>query len=289
MTTKQLTAEAFAQMPLVIEGESKEVRYLGKGLVAIRFKPTIYSFTANRCGIVEGSDRLRLRACSVFIDQLRQAGIKHAYREVQEDFVIADFVRPPDTEYAKYGMKPFIPDDVDLAGLKRGASIEVIMKRFHSGTSKHRYRGMNGVRVRASHPLYGGVGAQIKAEDAYPAPIVRFDWRNPLRDQDGRQVADEILPEDVADWFIDVKKARVTARRVYDALESFLAERDIVLYDICLFIGEDGETVYGEISQDCGRFRHFDLGSLDKDVWRTGGSSSDVLAKWELLLAHIER
>ena len=46
----------------------------------------------------------------------------------------------------------------------------------------------------------------------------------------------------------------------------------------------DGKTVFGEISQDCGRFRHFDLGSLDKDVWRSGGSSELVLEKWQLLL-----
>ncbi len=60
--------------------------------------------------------------------------------------------------------------------------------------------------------------------------------------------------------------------------------KDIVCYDLCLFISEDGALVFGEISQDCGRYRHFDLGSLDKDVWRAGGSSESVLAKWQLLL-----
>lgn len=281
-----MTPEEFGALPLVIEGESKEVRYLGSGKVAIRFKPTIYSFTSNRCGVVEGSERLRLRACRVFLSELKKAGIKHAYCEVTDDYVIADLVQSPDTEYAKYGLSPFTPDDVPPC--LTGNSIEVIVKRFHSGTSKHRYKGMAGARVRQTHPLFGQVGWTIRPEDAYPAPIVRFDWRNPLMDADGKAVADEILPEDLADWFIDTKKARATALRVYDVLESFLAERDIVLYDLCLFIAEDGETVYGEISQDCGRFRHFDLGSLDKDVWRSGGSSADVLSKWELLLQLIE-
>ncbi len=264
---------------------------MGGGLVAIRFKPTIYSFTANRCGVVEGSDKLRLRATRVFVDVLRAADIKHAYREVQEHYVIAELVRLPVTELAMYGQAPFTPKDVTsraFQDLPKGTSIEVIVKRFHSGTSKHRYNGMSGAHVRSSHPLYGAVASEIRADDAYPAPIVRFDWRNPLHNKEGKQVADEIIPEDMADWFIDVKKARATALRVYDALETFLAARDIVLYDLCLFMAEDGETVYGEISQDCGRYRHFDLGSLDKDVWRTGGSSADVLAKWELLLQHIE-
>jgi phosphoribosylaminoimidazole-succinocarboxamide synthase len=162
----------------------------------------------------------------------------------------------------------------------------VIVKRYHGGTSKHRYRGMHGIRVRPSHPFYGDV--QLVDDGAYPEPIVRFDWRNPLRDASGERVPDEILPEDLANLFIDVKAARRTALRVYAALEEFLGERDIVCNDLCLFLSADGNTVFGEISQDCGRFRHFDLGSLDKDVWRAGGSSADVLAKWETLLSLIE-
>ena len=36
-----------------------------------------------------------------------------------------------------------------------------------------------------------------------------------------------------------------------DGIERMTAH-DIVIYDLCLFIAEDGETVYGEITQDCG-------------------------------------
>ena len=68
---KTLTSEEFVGLPLVVEGESKEVRYAGNGKVVIRFKPTIYSFTANRAGIIEGSDFLRLRASKIFIDIFR--------------------------------------------------------------------------------------------------------------------------------------------------------------------------------------------------------------------------
>ena len=74
----------------------------------------------------------------------------------------------------------------------------------------------------------------------------------------------------------------------YKALSDFLETRDIMIYDLCLFITQSGAEVFGEISQDCGRFRHLSLGSLDKDVWRTGGSSSQVLEKWQLLLDLIE-
>ena len=100
---------------------------------------------------------------------------------------------------------------------------------------------------------------------------------------------DEVMGEDFADEVIDTHQARLTALWTYTVLQRFLAEHDIVVYDLCLFITADGKTVYGEINQDCGRFRHLDLGMLDKDVWRGGGSASDVLAKWTILAEMIER
>lgn len=290
MKISDLTPEKFAELPLVIEGESKEVRYFGNGKVAIRLKPTIYSYTANRCGIVEGSDILRLRASRVFLKVLQDAGIKHAYTEVTDKYILSDLVMPSEAEFRKYNLPVFKPNDLsedELRNIPIGPPVEVVVKRFHGGTSKHRYNGMNHVAVRSTHPLYAGM--EISAESAYPVPIVRFDWRNPINDRGGKRIADEILPEDIADWFIDINKARATARKVYETLEGFLDSCNIICNDICLFIAEDGETVYGEISQDCGRFRHFDLGSLDKDVWRAGGSSQEVLAKWKILLDMIEQ
>jgi len=133
--------------------------------------------------------------------------------------------------------------------------------------------------ARSTRPRDTGPG------HGYPAPFVRFDRRNPLRHpKTGERLTDEGLGDEQADWFIDTERARLAAKRVFKALSDFLAPRDIVLSDLCLFVTHDGETVFGEISQDCGRFRHFDLGSLDKDVWRAGGSSEQVLAKWRTLV-----
>jgi phosphoribosylaminoimidazole-succinocarboxamide synthase len=254
----QLTDEEYRQLPLVVEGESKIVRDAGEGLALVRFKPTIYSHTQNRAGVVPGSDALRMRATRVFVDLLHRAGIAHSYRQVGQRYILADLIHHP-------------------------PPIEVVIKAFHSGTSKHRYFGMAGSPLRPSHPFWKGV--RFAEDDGYPAPIVRFDWRNPMRHPGtGERLADEVLCDEQADWFIDTREARGTARRVFKAISDFLAERDIVMYDLCLFVTEDGKTVFGEISQDCGRFRHFDLGSLDKDVWRSGGSSEIVLEKWKLLL-----
>jgi len=258
-----MSEEEFSKLPLVVEGESKIVRHFGDGLCLIKFKPTVYSYTSNRCGILPGSDILRLRATKIFVDVLRASGIPHAYREVGENYILSELIDHP-------------------------PPIEVVVKAFHSGTSKHRYFGMAGSRLRPSHPFFAG--ASLSADDAYPAPMVRFDWRNPMRHPEtGARLADEVLGDEMADWFIDTQAARLTAKRVYKSLSDFLAPRDIVLYDLCLFITEDGTTVFGEVSQDCGRFRHFDLGSLDKDVWRAGGSSEHVLEKWKMLMDMISK
>jgi phosphoribosylaminoimidazole-succinocarboxamide synthase len=222
----------------------------------------------------------------VFKEVLARAGIKHAYHQVNERWALADLVLPPVTASNPNQFRPGDLRADQLAALPVAPPIEVVVKRMHSGTSKHRYAGMAGHPARASHPLYAGY--TFAADDAYPQAIVRFDWRNPLRDAQGNRLQDEVLPDTIADWYIDTARARRTALRVYEALSNFLERRDIVCYDLCLFIAEDGELVFGEISQDCGRYRHFDLGSLDKDVWRSGGSSEDVLNKWRLLLACIE-
>ncbi len=278
-----LTEEQFKGLPLVVEGESKEVRYAGQGKVVIRLKPTIYSFTANRAAVVPGSEVMRLRATRVLTTALKMMGVPHAYNQVNERWILADFMLQPQS--------PSHPTPFrDPEWLKRfppvAPPIEVVVKRMHSGTSKHRYVGMSGWPVRDSHHLYHGMSFQ--PEGAYPEPLVRFDWRNPMRAPDGKWLADEVLGDQQANWFINVQRARLTALKCYDALAEVLNEVGVVLYDVCLFITEDGDTVFGEISQDCGRFRHFDHGSLDKDVWRAGGSSDDVVKKWGVLADLLE-
>ena len=254
---KELTLEKFRTLELILEGESKEIRRLDDEYCIIYFKPTIYSFTHNRTGIVEGSNIPRVHVSSVLCEYLKANGINHAYVDYGDEFVCAHII-------------------------KNAPNIEVVVKANHTGTSKHRYFGMHNATVRKSHPYYAGM--KIENMEPYPEVVVRFDWRNPFWEPEThKMLADEILPDQLADLFIDVKEARKTAARTFSLLSDFLAEKDIVIYDLCLFISEDGKTVYGEISPDCGRYRHFDLGSLDKDVWRAGGSSEQVIEKWNLL------
>lgn len=281
---------AFRELPLLTEGESKEIRVLDDERVIIWLKPTIYSFTHNRCAWVEGSNLLRARVMKTLVPLLQQAGVDHAYLDIDDrrGFVLARR----------------IPPELD-------PNVEVIVKRYNSGTSYHRYHGLAARAARPSHPLWPGL--VVGKDQPFGGPKVRFDWRNPfwhpervaaLRQAQPELPAalpewpaelrrevmmrDEVLGEAFADELIDVRQARRTALWTFAVLQKHLARCNIVIYDLCLFITSDGRTVYGEIDQDCGRFRHLDHGSLDKDVWRAGGTVGDVLAKWTLLAEMLE-
>jgi phosphoribosylaminoimidazole-succinocarboxamide synthase len=311
---KKLKMKDFKKLPLVIEGESKEVRYAGKGEVVIRFKPTVYSFTENRCAEIPGSNIPRLRVSKIFVDILKKNGIAHAYKEVTDEFVLADLVMPHEVEFKKYNLKKFVPSDLsqkEIEKLPRAPPIEIVAKRYLTGTTKHGCVDMAGSYARKSHQFYKDM--ELSPDGALPEIIIRFDWRNPLNQKGkGKRIAEQILsgmdwdnklvkeikdkiekwgdrvadfplPPQLADLFINIKQAQRTAFLSAKIIEEFLATKNIVFYDLCMFISEDGNLVYGEISPDCGRYRHLDLGSLDKDVWRAGGSSKDIINKWNIL------
>ncbi len=279
MKLDTLTLKEFRKLPLVVEGESKEVRYCGNGQVVIRLKPTIYSYTHNRSGIIEGSDKLRLQSIKALLPVLRSAGIRHSYIDVNDFWILSTLVLQPVTNS---NPKPFRPDDLSpeqLDQLPIAPPVEVVVKRVHSGTPKHRYYQFDDYGVRASHPQFPGAALQI--DGPYPEALVRFDWRNPMVDGNGQRLADEVLPEPMADWFIDVNQAKQTAMKTFNALDSFFGQRQLELWDICFFISEDGRVMFGEVSPDCLRVRAGDGSSLDKDIWRGGGSSETVLKKWQ--------
>ena len=270
-----LTMKAFRALPLVIEGESKEVRYAGNGRVVIRLKPTIYSYTHNRAGIVPGSSKARLRTIRALLLVLHQAHISHTYEQVNDRWIVSQLVLQP---AVKGGPLPFRPSDMDaqaIAALPVATPLEVVVKRVHSGTPKHRYWAMD------THPMRDG--RYIATDQPYPKLVVRFDWRNPMHSPTGERLADEVLPEAMAEWFMDAQVARQTAVKTFLALEAHLADCGLELWDVCFFIGQDGRVVFGEISPDGMRVRAADGGALDKDLWRSGGSSDQVLKKWQEL------
>ena len=82
--------------------------------------------------------------------------------------------------------------------------------------------------------------------EPYPEPIVRFDQRNPFWEPDThKMLADDVMCDAQTDYYIDVKEVRKTVAMTFSVLSDFLAEKDIVIYDLCLSISEDCKTVYG--------------------------------------------
>lgn len=281
----------FRSMDLIVEGESKEIREdpNDSDKVIIWLKPTVYSFTENRCGILEGSNLARARAMKTLIPLLKSAGIDHAYEEIcdQTGFILARKIKP-----------------------EEDPNVEVIVKCYNSGTSYHRYYGLDKKPTRASHPFWPG--DTFTKDECLNGPKIRFDWRNPFFNPEKRaffkseyglpsdiyqwpaeirsrvMMRDEVMGEDFANEVIDVKNARRTALHAYSVLQQHMARCNIIIYDLCFFLTTDGKTMYGEVNQDCGRFRHLDHGMLDKDLWRAGLPPEKVLEKWRLMADMIE-
>lgn len=264
----------FKAMPLVVEGESKEVRYAGQSQVVIRLKPTVYSFTHNRTGEILGSDVARLQAVQQILPALTAAGVDHTYQAVNDRWIMSDLVLQPERPGHEPPFRPHDLSEAEIAALPKAPPIEVIAKARHTGTSKHRYFGFD------TYPMRDG--SYVGPEEPYPHPIIRFDWRNPMKhpETDAR-LADEILPELIANWFIDTDTAQKTAAKAFSVLSAFFEAHKMDLWDICFFITEDGKKLFGEVSPDCMRVRALGGVALDKDVWRAGGSSSEVLKKWQ--------
>lgn len=254
---------------LVKEGESKIVEYIGNGLVSIKLKPTVYSFTYNRCGVVDGSDILRLNACKILVNELKSNGIDHSYQSFTEDTIISKLV-------VEEGFTP--PDIQNLNNLPHFCPIEVVVKEKHVGTPAHRYKYINQYPTR--------FGSKINIGDSYPTPVVRFDWRNPNKDNEGNRLCDEAMADDFANFYINVEKAKSTAMHAFNVLKSFLAKKGLIINDICFFIDQSGKCIFSEISPDCMRVTSLNE-SLDKDVWRAGGSSPLLLKKWTRFLEMI--
>lgn len=232
------SSEYIDRLEIIHEGNSKIVRKLSDNLVLITLKPTIYSYTYNRSGVVPGTEIERLKASKKLWDVLTNSGISTTIKIVSERYFISDFVK--------------------------NVPIEVIVKLAHVGTPKHIYKGMETKLSR--------FGTYITPNHKHE-PYVRFDWRNDLPHKD------ECLPLWLADQFIDTKKATNTALASVSALTDFFRIKQLELLDICFFITEDGEKIYGEVSPDCMRVK-FEDKDFDKDLWRKGAKESIVLNQW---------
>lgn len=246
----------FNELTFLTEGESKVVRLLNEKIVVMLFKPTVYSYTKNRYGTVEGTDVLRAKFTA---ELYRQMNIEQAANP--DKHLGNAFLALIDSEYG-----PLL-----LQRRVEPGNLEVRVKRYHVGSPIHRYR------YTDKYPTVTGDRSPLKKWDRFEKLIVCFDWRNPLTDEEGTRLADEPLSDDYASiWIEDIASAKKLASDTFLWLEKLFSDAGLVLIDICYFIDESGKVIFGEVSPDCMRVREGnqhpkDTTSFDKDIWRDNG------------------
>ncbi|MHA7304837.1 phosphoribosylaminoimidazolesuccinocarboxamide synthase [Arthrobacter sp. TMN-49] len=251
----------FSTLPVLVVGDSKEIRLLTPKIALARLLPTLYSFTNNRYGVVEGTEEIRARfSAEIFRSMALSPG---AY---QLSSAFLSLVESP--------VGPLLAERrVEVCNL------ETRVKRYHIGSPIHRYL------FTEEHPTVAG--AALQRWDRFAEPLVCFDWRHPLTDRQGNRLADEPLPDDYAAlWTSDVQRAKRLARETFSWLEDFFTAGGLKLIDICFFIDQSSGTIYGEISPDCMRVRTHaadDADALDKDQWRSGGDPDVILERYARL------
>lgn len=255
----------FDSLPLLTEGESKIVREWTPHLVVERFKPTLYSYTFNRYGMAEGTDRIRAHFSAEIFRQMSR---------------LPDGPFQPQSAFVGLIESPDGPLTVQRKVVS--SNLEVRVKRFHIGSPLHRYR------YTEKFPSTQDCGP-IRRWSRFDQPIVCFDWRHPLWDDAGGRLADEPISDDYAAvWMDNVPHAKGMARRVFLWLEALFAGVDLTLVDICFFIDRAGRCFFGEISPDCMRVRLGRAGlgearKLDKDLWRQGESGAVIRQRYQEL------
>lgn len=250
------------KLKIVNSGCSKVVYKLNDNYHLVKDIPSVYSHRQQRAGMVEQTDKLRMRMFACMLHVLWANGIDHTTVFVGKSFIL---------------VQPLNNNDIP--------PIEICVKKYFIGSDKHRYYGLD-----KRMDLQTEFSSEGKEYKPYPTPLVRFDWRNPNHHPlTNEPLGDQTLYEDLAKYFIDTDAARQTVTKAFDAIYNFLIYSGIRLIDICMMTDKSGKRLYYEISQDCCRMKLIDGGtSVDKDNWRDGKSHDNIRETWAIACTRVE-
>ena len=259
----EITEEEYLNFPLIIEGESKIIRQFNKKFQIIKYKPTVHSFKQNRSGIVEGTEIERMLMTKNIIDIFSRFSIKHSYFFIGNKFIL---------NLTQKNLPP----------------IEIIVKKCFVGSDYVRYYNLENCLNRFGKPV-----VNKNKFNEYNKYIVRFDYRNPnFNPETKKPLGDILLCDDLADEFINVEVAKKTALKIFKILDENFKKINLYFEDVCFMLDVNGDTMYGEVSQDCGRYKYLNNGEivdLDKDVWRNWESFENVREKYKRIRKMIEK
>ena len=259
----EITEEEYLNFPLVIEGESKIIRQFNNKFQIIKYKPTVHSFKQNRSGIVEGTEIERMLMTKNIIDIFSRFSIKHSYFFIGNKFIL---------NLTQKNLPP----------------IEIIVKKCFVGSDYVRYYNLDNCLNRFGKPV-----VNKNKFNEYNKYIVRFDYRNPnFNPITKKPLGDILLCDDLADEFINVEVAKKTALKIFKILDENFKKLNLYFEDVCFMLDVNGDTMYGEVSQDCGRYKYLNNGEvvdLDKDVWRNWESFENVREKYKRIREMIEK
>ncbi|MGO4291703.1 phosphoribosylaminoimidazolesuccinocarboxamide synthase [Chitinophaga sp. RAB17] len=255
----------FEQLSLLVEGESKIIKYWTPKVVIEKFKPTVYSYTHNRYGLVDGTDAIRIKFTTAIYRKMTAYGKGRPYAPASA------FLAEIENEQGLFIVQHLVDT----------CNIETRIKRYHIGSPVHRYL------YTAKYPSTRKDQAPITTWTRFDTPVVCFDWRHPLTDEKNNRLADEPISDDYAAlWILDLPFAKKMALETFLWLEKMFFQSGITLIDMCIFIDRTGKLIYGEISPDCMRIRWNSLHpeqaeSMDKDLWRKGAAPEKLYENYE--------
>jgi phosphoribosylaminoimidazole-succinocarboxamide synthase len=255
----------FEVLPLLVEGESKIIKYWTPKVVIEKFKPTVYSYTHNRYGLVDGTDAIRIKFTTAVYRKMT------AYSKDRPYAPASAFLAEIENEQGLFIVQQLVDT----------CNVETRIKRYHIGSPVHRYL------YTSKYPSTRKDQAPITTWTRFDAPVVCFDWRHPLTDENNNRLADEPISDDYAAlWILDLPFAKKMALETFLWLEKMFFQSGITLIDMCIFIDRTGKLIYGEISPDCMRIRwnslHPDQAeSMDKDLWRKGAAPEKLYENYE--------
>lgn len=260
----------FEKLPTLCEGESKIIKKWTDKVLLMSFKPTVYSYTQNRYGLAEGTEKTRIKFSSALFRKMAAENFTQDFKPQSA------FLAEINNEQGCFMVQQMVET----------CNLEVRIKRYHIGSPLHRYyRTEDYSSLNSTGP--------IMKWSRFDKPVVCFDWRNPLMDADGKRLADEPISDDYAElWMENPSQAKEVARNTFIWMEELFAKAEILLVDMCLFIDKSGNCIYGEISPDCMRARSgledpATTEPLAKDNWRLGESSATLLDKYEEMYERI--